>query len=168
MFDDDNSGTISLEEMMMLISKIGGNLTEGEAVGLIRQIKYCVRENKNWDLCFFRQADTDNNGVIDKEEFRQLWGAVRCSGGGEVGDAKDGYFDRKLRTFQDSTKRLYSAVTGIGAGFMLSKYIMIIQSTKTETFRTNLRLRHFLLKYLTIWRLFVFSTMIIFICYADL
>ena len=45
MFDDDNSGTISLEEMMMLISKIGGNLTEGEAVGLIRQIKYCVREN---------------------------------------------------------------------------------------------------------------------------
>ena len=37
MFDDDNSGTISLEEMMMLISKIGGNLTEGEAVGLIRQ-----------------------------------------------------------------------------------------------------------------------------------
>ena len=36
MFDDDNSGTISLEEMMMLISKIGGNLTEGEAVGLIR------------------------------------------------------------------------------------------------------------------------------------
>ena len=34
--------------------------------------------------CLFRQADTDNNGVIDKEEFRQLWGAVRCSGGGEV------------------------------------------------------------------------------------
>ena len=46
MFDDDNSGTISLEEMMMLISKIGGNLTEGEAVGLIRQIRYCVRENR--------------------------------------------------------------------------------------------------------------------------
>lgn len=42
MFDDDNSGTISLEEMMMLISKIGGNLTEGEAVGLIRQHKQCV------------------------------------------------------------------------------------------------------------------------------
>ena len=56
----------------------------------------------------FRQADTDNNGVIDKEEFRQLWGAVRCSGGGEVSDAKDGYFDRKMRTFQDATKRLYS------------------------------------------------------------
>ena len=36
------------------------------------------------DYSLFRQADTDNNGVIDKEEFRQLWGAVRCSGGGEV------------------------------------------------------------------------------------
>ena len=39
--------------------------------------------------CFFRQADTDNNGVIDKEEFRQLWGAVRCSGGGEVSVISD-------------------------------------------------------------------------------
>lgn len=39
--------------------------------------------------CLFRQADTDNNGVIDKEEFRQLWGAVRCSGGGEVSVISD-------------------------------------------------------------------------------
>ena len=45
MFDDDNSGTISLEEMMMLISKIGGNLTEGEAVGLIRQHIDTLTEN---------------------------------------------------------------------------------------------------------------------------
>ena len=82
MFDDDNSGTISLEEMMMLISKIGGNLTEGEAVGLIRQHILAIKLMKV--MCFLRQADTDNNGVIDKEEFRQLWGAVRCSGGGEV------------------------------------------------------------------------------------
>ena len=45
------------------------------------------RENCD-DVSVFRQADTDNNGVIDKEEFRQLWGAVRCSGGGEVSGVK--------------------------------------------------------------------------------
>lgn len=100
MFDDDNSGTISLEEMMMLISKIGGNLTEGEAVGLIRQLLGC-QENMNMYHWFFRQADTDNNGVIDKEEFRQLWGAVKCSGGGEVsvvvGKSFNSYFEVWLK-----------------------------------------------------------------------
>ena len=67
MFDDNGDGTITVEEMLGLVSKIGGNLTEGEAVALIRQ------------------ADADSNGVIDKEEFRELWGAVRCSSGDEVG-----------------------------------------------------------------------------------
>ena len=61
MFDDNGDGTITVEEMLGLVSKIGGNLTEGEAVALIRQ------------------ADADSNGVIDKEEFRQLWSAVQCS-----------------------------------------------------------------------------------------
>jgi len=65
MFDDNGDGTITIEEMLGLVSKIGGNLSEGEAVGLIRQ------------------ADSDNNGVIDKEEFRTLWAAVRSSGEGE-------------------------------------------------------------------------------------
>ena len=50
MFDDDNSGTISLEEMMMLISKIGGNLTEGEAVGLIRQHILAIKYQKSDDV----------------------------------------------------------------------------------------------------------------------
>ena len=67
MFDDNGDGTITIEEMLSLVSKIGGNLTEGEATGLIRQ------------------ADVDNNGVIDKEEFRELWSALRSSGEGEVG-----------------------------------------------------------------------------------
>ena len=50
--------------------------------------------------CLFRQADTDNNGVIDKEEFRQLWGAVRCSGGGEVsliGQKRLGYYESLIK-----------------------------------------------------------------------
>ena len=73
MFDDNGDGTITVKEMLGLISKIGGNLTEGEAGALIRQ------------------ADADNNGVIDKEEFRELWCAVRCSSGEEVHSGSTNY-----------------------------------------------------------------------------
>ena len=85
--------------MMILFSKIGGDLTEGDAVGLIRQQPWC-QEHLHMYHCLFRQADTDNTGVIDKEEFRQLWGAVRCSGGGEVshiGQKRLGYYESLIK-----------------------------------------------------------------------
>ena len=80
LFDENGDGEITHEEMCSLVCRsvltagpvlqagcrIGGNLTEGEAMALIRQ------------------ADRDNNGIIDRAEFRELWAAMRGSGEEEL------------------------------------------------------------------------------------
>ena len=38
MFDQDKNGLITTKELVKLIGKVGGTMTEGEARGLIRQV----------------------------------------------------------------------------------------------------------------------------------
>ena len=80
LLDENGDGEITQEEMCRLVCRsvprlgpvlqadcrTGGNLTEGEAMALIRQ------------------ADRDNNGIIDRAEFRELWAAMRGSGEEEL------------------------------------------------------------------------------------
>merc|ERR1712228_470439 len=63
LFDMDGDGLITTEELIKLIEKVGGNMTEGEAKALIKQ------------------ADKDANEGIDFSEFEKLWAAIK--GGGE-------------------------------------------------------------------------------------
>eukprot|EP00090_Calanus_glacialis_P030678 TRINITY_DN49732_c0_g1_i1.p1 TRINITY_DN49732_c0_g1~~TRINITY_DN49732_c0_g1_i1.p1 ORF type:complete len:146 (-),score=55.44 TRINITY_DN49732_c0_g1_i1:71-508(-) len=62
LFDQDKDGLITTEELIKLIDKVGGCMTEGEARGLIRQ------------------ADKDKNGGIDLSEFGILWAAMKGEG----------------------------------------------------------------------------------------
>ena len=39
MFDADGDGVITIEELKTLISKVGGDMSEGEAKALINQVK---------------------------------------------------------------------------------------------------------------------------------
>ena len=39
MFDADGDGVITIEELKSLISKVGGDMSEGEAKALIHQVK---------------------------------------------------------------------------------------------------------------------------------
>lgn len=66
LFDTDGDGKITSEELRKLISKIGGEMSEGEAAGLIHR------------------ADTDGNGYVDYEEFSRLWVDIRGEGDDEV------------------------------------------------------------------------------------
>eukprot|EP00092_Neocalanus_flemingeri_P033080 GFUD01035974.1.p1 GENE.GFUD01035974.1~~GFUD01035974.1.p1 ORF type:complete len:176 (+),score=55.42 GFUD01035974.1:79-528(+) len=59
LFDQDKDGLVTTEELKMLIEKVGGCMSEGEARGMIRQ------------------ANKDRNGGIDYSEFRKLWAIVR-------------------------------------------------------------------------------------------
>eukprot|EP00092_Neocalanus_flemingeri_P074611 GFUD01092288.1.p1 GENE.GFUD01092288.1~~GFUD01092288.1.p1 ORF type:complete len:173 (-),score=54.58 GFUD01092288.1:234-677(-) len=59
LFDQDKDGLVTTEELKMLIEKVGGCMSEGEARGMIRQ------------------ANKDSNGGIDYSEFRKLWAIVR-------------------------------------------------------------------------------------------
>ena len=65
LFDMDGDGIITIDELKKLVEKVGGNMTEGEARGLIHQ------------------ADKDGNEGIDYSEFSKLWAALK--GEGEVG-----------------------------------------------------------------------------------
>merc|ERR1712106_147763 len=62
LFDQDKDGLITTDELIKLIAKVGGSMTEGEARGLIRQ------------------ADKDKNGGIDLSEFGTLWSAMKGEG----------------------------------------------------------------------------------------
>ncbi len=53
-FDKDNSGTISKEELMKVLSKMGRNYSKDEIRKMIMRI------------------DTDNSGTISIEEFTRL------------------------------------------------------------------------------------------------
>ena len=64
LFDMDGDGIITIDELKKLVEKVGGNMTEGEARGLIHQ------------------ADKDGNEGIDYSEFSKLWAAIK--GEGEV------------------------------------------------------------------------------------
>jgi len=63
LFDMDGDGLITKDELRKLVEKVGGNMTEGEAQGLIRQ------------------ADKDGNDGIDFSEFAKLWAAIKGEGG---------------------------------------------------------------------------------------
>merc|ERR1712001_30074 len=63
LFDADGDGVITSDELRALIEKVGGAMSEGEAVALIHK------------------ADKDGNKGIDQSEFAELWNALH--GGGE-------------------------------------------------------------------------------------
>ena len=58
LFDDNNDGIISLEELKQLVDKVGGDMTEGQVQAIMSL------------------ADRDNNGAIDFQEFQHLWDMV--------------------------------------------------------------------------------------------
>merc|ERR1712088_273393 len=58
LFDADGDGVITSEELRALIEKVGGTMSEGEAVALIHK------------------ADKDGNKGIDQSEFAELWNAL--------------------------------------------------------------------------------------------
>lgn len=58
LFDDNKDGLISSEELVKLIEKLGGVMTEGQAKALVSL------------------ADKDDNGNIDFQEFHSLWNLV--------------------------------------------------------------------------------------------
>merc|ERR1712168_1571105 len=74
LFDSDGDDVITSEELRALIEKVGGAMSEGEAVALIHK------------------ADKDGNKGIDQSEFAELWNALH--GGGEA--------EQKIR--EESTK----------------------------------------------------------------
>merc|ERR1711988_1052700 len=65
LFDTDGDGVISKEELKGLISKVGGDMSEAEAIAHIKA------------------ADADGNMAIDFAEFGKLWEALH--GAEEVG-----------------------------------------------------------------------------------
>merc|ERR1711971_1540231 len=60
--DVDRDGTITAEELINVIEKLGGSMSEDEARGLIRK------------------ADFDKNGSIDFTEFSSLWSSLAGEG----------------------------------------------------------------------------------------
>ena len=97
LFDQDKDGLITTEELIKLIDKVGGCMTEGEARGLIRQ------------------ADKDKNGGIDLSEFGILWAAMK--GEGEVGEVVDNYDDDKAE-FQEDIKEEFARLDTDSSGFI--------------------------------------------------
>merc|ERR1712110_363404 len=55
LFDTDGDGVITMEELKGLISKVGGDMSEAEAIAHIKS------------------ADADGNMAIDFAEFGKLW-----------------------------------------------------------------------------------------------
>ena len=71
LFDEDGDGIISAEELVTLISKVGGEMADTEAKALIHA------------------ADKDGNMGIDFSEFAKFWEALHGDdevGGGEGDD----------------------------------------------------------------------------------
>ena len=66
LFDADGDGMISAEELVTLISKVGGEMADSEAKALIHA------------------ADKDGNMGIDFNEFAKFWEALH--GEDEVGE----------------------------------------------------------------------------------
>ena len=58
LFDTDGDGVITMEELKGLIGKVGGDMSEAEAISHIKA------------------ADADGNMAIDFEEFGKLWAAL--------------------------------------------------------------------------------------------
>ena len=58
LFDTDGDGVITMEELKGLISKVGGDMSEAEAIAHIKS------------------ADADGNMAIDFAEFGKLWAAL--------------------------------------------------------------------------------------------
>lgn len=58
MFDTDGDGVITMEELKCLISKVGGAMSDAEAVAHIKT------------------ADSDGNLAINFDEFGKLWEAL--------------------------------------------------------------------------------------------
>ena len=58
LFDTDGDGVITMEELKGLISKVGGDMSEAEAIAHIKT------------------ADSDGNMAIDFAEFGKLWEAL--------------------------------------------------------------------------------------------
>merc|ERR1711915_188334 len=68
LIDADRDGSITSEELVKIIEKVGGNMDADEARGLIRK------------------ADMDKNGSIDFTEFKTLWSSLK---GGDDEDIRD-------------------------------------------------------------------------------
>merc|ERR1719270_3165990 len=66
LFDADGDGMISADELITLISKIGGEMADAEAKALIHA------------------ADKDGNQGIDFGEFAQLWEALHGQDEGKI------------------------------------------------------------------------------------
>ena len=64
LIDSDRDGNITSEELIKVIDKVGGCMTEDEARALIRK------------------ADSDKNGSVDFTEFQNLWASLK--GGDDV------------------------------------------------------------------------------------
>merc|ERR1711953_1020539 len=62
LIDVDRDGNITAEELIKVIEKLGGSMSEDEARGLIRK------------------ADVDKNGSIDFTEFSSLWSSLAGEG----------------------------------------------------------------------------------------
>ena len=58
LFDTDGDGVITMEELKGLIGKVGGDMSEAEAIAHIKA------------------ADADGNMAIDFAEFGKLWAAL--------------------------------------------------------------------------------------------
>ena len=78
LIDSDRDGSITTEELIKVIEKVGGCMTEDEARALIRK------------------ADADKNGFVDFTEFSNLWASLK--GGDDVSVDKT-----QLRNFYIST-----------------------------------------------------------------
>merc|ERR1711868_74096 len=68
LLDADHDGSITSEELIKVIEKVGGCMSSDEARGLIRK------------------ADMDKNGAIDFTEFNTLWTSLK---GGDDEDIRD-------------------------------------------------------------------------------
>merc|ERR1711881_343275 len=68
LIDVDKDGNITAEELIKVIEKLGGSMSEDEARGLIRR------------------ADFDKNGSIDFTEFSGLWSSLAGEGEDKIRD----------------------------------------------------------------------------------
>merc|ERR1712154_720516 len=67
LFDADGDGMISAEELVTLISKVGGQMADAEAKALI----HAADKDGNMGIDFgeFAKLDTDNSGYITRDEM---------------------------------------------------------------------------------------------------